>query len=120
MLCEPRVIRALTFHRLSASTASLHVAPSAGHDGARSYANPDFRAMAGSPLRVKSGHERLNVMSALPPKADMCSATRHVRFVPKAELMHRGKQHPFFLLRHDFAEPPNSLGKSFSLGIRPA
>jgi hypothetical protein len=24
-------------------------------------------------------------MSALPPKADMCSATRHVRFVPKAD-----------------------------------
>ena len=26
-------------------------------------------------------------MSALPPKADMCSATRHVRFVPKAEIL---------------------------------
>jgi hypothetical protein len=25
------------------------------------------------------------VMSALPPKADMCSATRHVRFTPKAD-----------------------------------
>ena len=25
-------------------------------------------------------------MSALPPKADMCSATRHVRFVPKADI----------------------------------
>ena len=27
-----------------------------------------------------------NVMSALPPKADMCSATRHVRFVPIADI----------------------------------
>ena len=27
-----------------------------------------------------------NVMSALPPKADMCGATRHVRFVPKADI----------------------------------
>ena len=26
------------------------------------------------------------VMSALPPKADMCSATRHVRFVPIADI----------------------------------
>ena len=26
------------------------------------------------------------VMSALPPKADMCAATRHVRFVPKADI----------------------------------
>ena len=26
------------------------------------------------------------VMSALPPKADMCSATRDVRFVPKADM----------------------------------
>jgi hypothetical protein len=25
-------------------------------------------------------------MSALPPKADMCSATRHVRFMPKADI----------------------------------
>ena len=27
-----------------------------------------------------------NVMSALPPKADMCGATGHVRFVPKADM----------------------------------
>ena len=26
------------------------------------------------------------VMSALPPKADMCSATRYVRFVPIADI----------------------------------
>ena len=36
------------------------------------------------------GHKRTfavqNAMSALPPKADMCSATRHVRFVPKADI----------------------------------
>ena len=27
-------------------------------------------------------------MSALPPKADMCSATRHVRYVPIADIAH--------------------------------
>ena len=27
-----------------------------------------------------------NGMSALPPIADMCSATRYVRFVPKADI----------------------------------
>ena len=29
----------------------------------------------------------LTKMSALPPKADMCSATRDVRFVPKADIV---------------------------------
>jgi hypothetical protein len=28
-----------------------------------------------------------NSMSALPPKTDMCSATRYVRFVPKADMV---------------------------------
>ena len=28
-------------------------------------------------------------MSALPPKADMCSALGYVRFVPKADIVHR-------------------------------
>ena len=36
------------------------------------------------------GHKRTfavqNGMSALPPKADMCSATRYVRFVPIADI----------------------------------
>ena len=34
----------------------------------------------------------LIAMSALPPKADMCSATRYVRFVPTADIS------PFILL----------------------
>ena len=29
------------------------------------------------------------VMSALPSKADMCSAQTHVRFVPEADIAHR-------------------------------
>ena len=36
------------------------------------------------------GHKRAfavqNGMSALPPKADICSAQAHVRFVPKADI----------------------------------
>ena len=36
------------------------------------------------------GHKRTfavqNGMSGLPPKADMCSATKDVRFVPKADI----------------------------------
>ena len=31
-----------------------------------------------------------NVMSALPPIADMCSALAHVRFVPIADMGHHG------------------------------
>ena len=43
------------------------------------------------PLWVKSGHCAVqNVMSALPPKADMCGATRYVRFVPIADMGHHG------------------------------
>src|SRR5262249_24812995 len=34
----------------------------------------------------ESGH-RQTVMSALPPKADMCSATAHVCFGPKADIL---------------------------------
>ena len=41
-----------------------------------------------SALAVKSGHFRSAIaMSDLPPKADMCSATRDVRFVPKADIL---------------------------------
>ena len=40
------------------------------------------------------GHKRTScdaaVMSALPPKADMCGATRHVRFVPIADIAPAG------------------------------
>ena len=38
------------------------------------------------PLWVKSRHVH-HGMSALPPKADMCSATRDVRFVPEADIL---------------------------------
>ena len=34
-----------------------------------------------------------NGMSALPPKADMCSATRHVRFVPIADIVQFSPKH---------------------------
>jgi hypothetical protein len=34
-----------------------------------------------------------NVMSALPPKADMCSALADVRFVPIADMRHSFDHH---------------------------
>ena len=34
------------------------------------------------------------LMSALPPKADMCAATRDVRFVPKADIAHTQTERP--------------------------
>jgi hypothetical protein len=39
-----------------------------------------------SALGQKQTYAMQNVMSALPPKADMCSATRYVRFVPIADI----------------------------------
>ena len=39
-----------------------------------------------SALGQKQTYAVQYVMSALPPIADMCSATRHVRFVPIADI----------------------------------
>jgi hypothetical protein len=39
-----------------------------------------------SALGHKQTFAAQNGMFALPPKADMCSATRYVRFVPKADI----------------------------------
>ena len=33
-----------------------------------------------------TGHRDIRAISALPPKADMCSATRDVRYVPIADI----------------------------------
>ena len=43
-------------------------------------------AEAECPLWVTSGHMHAKGMSALPPKADMCSAKRNVRYVPIADM----------------------------------
>jgi len=39
-----------------------------------------------SALGQKQTYAVQYVMSALPPKADMCAAPGHVRFVPKADM----------------------------------
>ena len=39
-----------------------------------------------SALGQKQTYAVQNIMSALPPKADMCSALGHVRFGPKADI----------------------------------
>ena len=46
-------------------------------------------------------------MSALPPKADMCSATRHVRFVPIADIsdLKKKPETPKFLANKADIEP---------------
>src|SRR6516165_1569136 len=43
-----------------------------------------------SALGQKQTWERLLLMSALPPKADMGQSRCDVRFVPKADILHRG------------------------------
>jgi hypothetical protein len=47
---------------------------------------PDGWTEAMSALGQKQTSALQKVMSALPPKADMCGATRDVRFGPKADL----------------------------------
>jgi len=44
-------------------------------------ATPDLSALV-----HKQTYAPQNAMSALPPKADMCGATRDVRFGPKADI----------------------------------
>jgi hypothetical protein len=46
----------------------------------------------------------------------MCGALAHVRFVPKADSCTAANSIPFSYSGMTSPEPPNSLGKSFSLG----
>ena len=71
------------------------------------------------------GHKRTfavqNAMSALPPKADMCGATRYVRFVPIADIslfMRLRRLDAFVarLLRVRWEEPETGLWVDVSKG----
>src|SRR5262249_19064972 len=59
---------------MSAFTASLHVAALRRfHDDAPFYANPSFRAMAGCPLWVISGHLAVQSSCQLYPQKRTCA-----------------------------------------------
>jgi hypothetical protein len=58
-----------------------------GHPNGRR-PNETLRVM--SALGQKQTFAMQNVMSALPPIADMCSALVDVRFVPEADIIQRG------------------------------
>ena len=46
----------------------------------------DIKVCPGGQIPTIDGSEAANCMSALPPKADMCGATRDVCFVPIADI----------------------------------
>ena len=46
-------------------------------------------------------------MSALPPKADMCGATRDVRFVPIADILRCGSYVGFYPQKRTFSQNRN-------------
>src|SRR6516164_2928693 len=48
-----------------------------------------------SALGQKRTSEDIQSMSALPPKADIGTHSRNVRFVPKADILHCGKERPY-------------------------
>src|SRR5262249_20436315 len=94
--CSPRfpslgpTLASLAFRGQSAFTASLHVAASGGFT---TILNPrQIQAFAPwqDALWVIGRHFLMSafprMMSALPPKADMCGAMDHVRFGPKADI----------------------------------
>ena len=51
-----------------------------------------------------------NVMSALPPKADMCGATRYVRFVPIADIRYTNCEFMFRYSITSSASPISEFG----------
>jgi len=76
---------ALALHWLSACTASLHGAPGRF----TTMLNPTeilaFAPWQDVPLVHMRTFRAAVIMSALPPKADMCGAITYVRFGPKAD-----------------------------------
>src|SRR5215475_8515823 len=60
------------------------MSPLSGRAGAKFYSGSDGRAM--SALGQKRTHAVQQGMSALHPKADMCSALVHVRYRPIADI----------------------------------
>jgi hypothetical protein len=44
-------------------------------------------------------------MSALPPKADIAERDRHVRFVPKADILRCGKRYRYSITSSAFRTP---------------
>ena len=93
---EPRIDLMKSRRRLGPSPGSGQ------HQSARSLADWGAAVMRVVPDPMSAlGHKRTfavqNGMSALPPIADMCGATRYVRFVSKADIL-RGEQHVETLL----------------------
>src|SRR5262245_18965880 len=79
--------------------------------------------MAGmSALGQKQTFASQNVMSALPPKADMCGAPAHVRFGPKADISYVWPLSPVALDRAVTTVMAFKLGNptSFRVGLRPS
>ena len=82
-----RTLGCVSLHRLSSSTASLHVAPLRGFT---TRLNPTQILTFAPRQDVRFGSKAdicsAKGMSALPPKADMCGATSDVCFVPIADM----------------------------------
>ena len=76
--------------------------------GARAKSPADIGVSRMSALGQKQTCAVQNGMSALPLKADMCGATRDVRFVPEAD-MHRRKSRGFP------SKEPGRLGRVLAL-----
>ena len=71
--------------------------------------------VAMSALGQKQTCTMQNAMSALPPKADMCGALAHVRFVPIADI---GME--VWTLREQLLERPAERRALLPLPVRPA
>ena len=76
---------------------------------------PFFKTQFGDRPESKADIRLLMTMSALPPKADMCGATKDVRFGPKADI--HGVRDPLterFSLRQELCRIPSIVKLMFS------
>ena len=67
----------------------------------------DFEGMA-LPLRT---------MSALPPKADIGTQSRDVRFVPKADILRCGKERRYSITSSAIASTPGGIVRPSALAV---
>jgi hypothetical protein len=76
--------------------------------------NPERLMSALGPKRTSL---RVRSMSALPPKADIAESDWHVRFVPKADILHCGKERRFSITSSAIDIMPAGMVRPSALAV---
>src|SRR6516165_9467989 len=70
-----------------------------------------------SALGQKQTLQSVRPMSALPPKADIAECCRHVRFVPKADKVHRSKKRCYSITSSAIESSPGGIVRPSALAV---